>query len=291
MHTHKNNAGFTLVELAIVLVIIGLLVGGVLVGQDLIKAAEIRAVSSDIERFNTGAGAFRTKYSGVPGDLLGTKAASFGLPYGDGNDGEGDGDGILENNTTTKTGAGGENILFWTHLSSAQFIPYGISQYSTAAGANAALAEVATTAWGTAATYLAAAQLAMPQLRIRDTGFIHAYGSSGLNYYMIGNFGTNGGATGALTATDTLSPREALGIDEKLDDGNAARGIVLSFTGTLAAATAPSGGADGAAMSNLSAGDCYNTGATTAALAGNYNTGSEDLANALGCAIRIRTGF
>ena len=62
----------------------GLLVGGVLVGQDLIKAAEIRAVASDIERYNTGAAAFRTKYNGLPGDLLATTASGFSLPYGEG---------------------------------------------------------------------------------------------------------------------------------------------------------------------------------------------------------------
>lgn len=39
----SRKAGFTLVELAIVLVIIGLIIGGVLVGRDLIKAAELRA--------------------------------------------------------------------------------------------------------------------------------------------------------------------------------------------------------------------------------------------------------
>jgi prepilin-type N-terminal cleavage/methylation domain-containing protein len=47
------TAGFTLIELSIVLVIIGLIVGGVLVGQDLVKAAGVRATISQIEKFNT----------------------------------------------------------------------------------------------------------------------------------------------------------------------------------------------------------------------------------------------
>lgn len=46
----KNQSGFTLIELSIVLVIIGLIVGGVLVGRDLIKAAEVRAQVSQIEK-------------------------------------------------------------------------------------------------------------------------------------------------------------------------------------------------------------------------------------------------
>jgi prepilin-type N-terminal cleavage/methylation domain-containing protein len=64
-----QQAGFTLIELSIVLVIIGLIVGGVLVGQDLIKAAEIRATISQYEKYNAAMNTFRTKYNGMPGDL------------------------------------------------------------------------------------------------------------------------------------------------------------------------------------------------------------------------------
>ena len=52
MRDTNSRAGFTLVELAIVLVIIGLIIGGVLVGQDLIKAATIRSTVSDLEKIN-----------------------------------------------------------------------------------------------------------------------------------------------------------------------------------------------------------------------------------------------
>jgi len=52
-------AGFTLVELSIVLVIIGLIAGGILVGQDMIEAATVRAQISQIEKYETAANAFR----------------------------------------------------------------------------------------------------------------------------------------------------------------------------------------------------------------------------------------
>jgi len=65
----KANDGFTLVELAIVLVIIGLIVGGVLVGQDLIKAAQIRSVLNDMNKFEAAVYTFRSKYNSLPGDM------------------------------------------------------------------------------------------------------------------------------------------------------------------------------------------------------------------------------
>ena len=71
--------GFTLIELSIVLVIVGLLVGGVLVGQDLIRAAKIRSQIGQIEQFTLASQAFRLKYDSKPGDMLGTKAVKFGF--------------------------------------------------------------------------------------------------------------------------------------------------------------------------------------------------------------------
>ena len=74
-----NGAGFTLIEMSIVLVIIGLITGGVLVGRDLIEAAKIRAQITQVERFKTAVQTFRTKYNGLPGDLDSTDASAFGF--------------------------------------------------------------------------------------------------------------------------------------------------------------------------------------------------------------------
>jgi prepilin-type N-terminal cleavage/methylation domain-containing protein len=52
-HSETQKTGFTLIELSIVLVIIGLVVGGVLVGKDLIFAAQVRRAVSEAESFNT----------------------------------------------------------------------------------------------------------------------------------------------------------------------------------------------------------------------------------------------
>jgi prepilin-type N-terminal cleavage/methylation domain-containing protein len=67
--------GFSLIELSIVLVILGLLVGGILAGKSLIRASELRNLSTDIDKAQTAVAAFRDRYFGFPGDI--TNATSF----------------------------------------------------------------------------------------------------------------------------------------------------------------------------------------------------------------------
>jgi prepilin-type N-terminal cleavage/methylation domain-containing protein len=74
---NSDNSGFTLIEMAIVIVIIGLLIGGVLVGRDMISAAEVRAQVLQIEKYNTAANVFREKYACLPGDCK--NATNFGF--------------------------------------------------------------------------------------------------------------------------------------------------------------------------------------------------------------------
>ena len=91
-NTHRKS-GFTLVELSIVLVIIGLIIGGVLVGQDLIYAANVRAQITQIEQLETAINTFKVKYNCLPGDCLNAQDF-FGTtsPAGDAiNNGNGDG--------------------------------------------------------------------------------------------------------------------------------------------------------------------------------------------------------
>jgi prepilin-type N-terminal cleavage/methylation domain-containing protein len=90
------SAGFTLIEMAIVLVIIGLIVGGVLVGQDLIEAANQRAQITQIEKYRTAANTFYGKYGYLPGDLPSTQAAQFGFVTRAGTQYNGDGNGLVE---------------------------------------------------------------------------------------------------------------------------------------------------------------------------------------------------
>lgn len=70
LRTYKAfHYAFSLVELSIVLVILGLLTGGILTGQSLIRASELRAVTTEYQRYATAVQAFRDKYFALPGDM------------------------------------------------------------------------------------------------------------------------------------------------------------------------------------------------------------------------------
>src|SRR5690242_7737866 len=64
----KRNAGFTLVEIAIVLVIIGLLLGGILKGQEMITQARIKNVVNDFNGVTAAYFAYQDRYKAIPGD-------------------------------------------------------------------------------------------------------------------------------------------------------------------------------------------------------------------------------
>jgi len=83
--------GFTLLELAIVLVIIGLVVGGVLVGTDLIKSAKLQKVLREVQSYQNAVATFQLKYSALPGDMPDPERYFPGLVWNSGEAGHGDG--------------------------------------------------------------------------------------------------------------------------------------------------------------------------------------------------------
>lgn len=100
--------GFSLVELSIVLVILGLLTGGILAGQSLIRAAELRSVASEHQRYVTATKSFQDKYFSVPGDMK--NATSF-WGAADGGDGLGTDCFNVKSTTATTCNGNGDTIL------------------------------------------------------------------------------------------------------------------------------------------------------------------------------------
>ncbi len=110
----SQQSGFTLVEIAIVLVIIGLLLGGVLKGQELINSAKVKNLANDFRVVPTYIYAFQDKFKALPGDdsqvvahvatstLATTPAGTIG-------------NGVINGNWNSTTNTD-ESRLFWQHV-------------------------------------------------------------------------------------------------------------------------------------------------------------------------------
>ncbi len=224
--THdRSQAGFTLVELAIVMIIIGLLIGGILKGQELIQNAQVTATASQIKAYEAALTTFRDSYNAVPGDirnptnrLPNCTAAPCNVDSGVGAGG---------NNRITETPAaaaanGTEATRFWIHLAAADLIG-GVDYTSTAVTWGAALpaAEIGggfTVGWAGAIADLA--------------GAAPTTINSG-HYLSLRNAGAT--AVAGSNANAAIRPTQAARIDRKIDDGVANSGSVLAAGSNAAA--------------------------------------------------------
>jgi len=125
----RNQSGFTLIEIAIVLVIIGLLLGGVLKGQELINSARVKNLATDFKNIPVFIYGYQDKYRALPGDDACAYTSASGacstvhmdkpttndVPNGDGNGVIGG----LWSDTTT----GSESYNFWQHVRQAGLAP------------------------------------------------------------------------------------------------------------------------------------------------------------------------
>jgi prepilin-type N-terminal cleavage/methylation domain-containing protein len=218
----RQNLGFTLVELSIVLVIIGLIIGGVLVGRDLISAATVRAQISQIEKYNTAVNTFRGKYGELPGDMSVPTATQMGFVVGSGCTGEQggrDGNGLIDGYAAPfiHSQGEGETALFWQDLSAANLINDSFATSSGCGGCPVVLP----TSMG----------IFFPTAKIGNGNYVYVYENNGQNY-----FGIMGAGNGIETcgspqwSTFAIPVLDAYSIDAKIDDGFPETGNVQAKT-------------------------------------------------------------
>ncbi len=186
-----KTKGFSLVELAIVLVIIGLITGGILTGQDLIRASELNSVAADINKYKTAVNTFKLKYNGLPGDL--NNAASYWAATTNGNN-----DGTISPNSTTTTAF--ESYRAWQQLSLSGLIAGNYSGTATVVATNFGVSVVETN---------------VPALRFGAKSGLQftAYSTPNLRFMVATE------SSGYMLEGYIFKPDEAASLDTKVDDG------------------------------------------------------------------------
>lgn len=217
--------GFTLVELAIVMTIIGLLIGGVLKGQELIENAEVTATLAQVKGYTAAFTTFRDTYTGFPGDFSNARSQLPNCAAAT-NCNNGNGDLSVGAITTPWDGNKGaittENTQFWKHLANANLIS-GIDPGS------------ATVAIGQS----------MPAAKIGG-GFgvvntIPVGDVADMNGLMLRLQGCANCSSVEATGIPALTPAQAAQMDRKMDDGKPFSGIIRAS----ANGSPPAGGCEG----------------------------------------------
>jgi prepilin-type N-terminal cleavage/methylation domain-containing protein len=212
----SSQSGFTLVELAIVLMIIGLLIGGILKGQELINNARITSTMRQVKSYQAAFITFQDSYSALPGDIANATTRIPNCTAGNFCS-NGDGSGKVGTSLTYlwspfSTAIASENTQFWKHLALTNLIS-GVSPSSS----TIALGET------------------FPST-INNSGFFPAYADhvdpeylSKGGHHIILRKNTNG-TWECGSGTCALTPITASQIDRKMDDGIALAGSVVSMS-------------------------------------------------------------
>ena len=111
----RNQSGFTLIEIAIVLVIIGLLLGGVLKGQELINSAKVKNLATDFRNIPVFIYGYQDKFRSLPGDDINAASHVAGATTASTPPNK-QGNGVIDGAWDSTTYATDETQLFWQHV-------------------------------------------------------------------------------------------------------------------------------------------------------------------------------
>jgi len=193
MAKYSSNQGFSLIEIAIVLIAVSLLVGGIMVGRTLLDKTQTRTIATDINTIHEAMAQFQNTYNALPGDMhnaderLGAFAGIATV--------NGDGDGILEP---------AEYPNVWQHLALAGLLEGEFDPTSPAPNIGVPEAQFG------------------PNISLE----IMTEPTSGEVAIGISRFDE----TAAATGSGFLTPKQAMQLDEKFDDGNPDTGRMRAYT-------------------------------------------------------------
>lgn len=238
MRLNRNHDGFSLVELAISVTVIGVLLVAIVKGKAVIDNSRVSATIAKVKDFKTAVTSFQGIYNAYPGDLPAAGLAQLNCPAAAGC-AAGDGDRRIElpagvqPAATIRAGAG-ETVQFWKHLAVAELIS-GVSIAAPVAVANFAAGQ------------------SHPQGKYAgssfDVYFDMRHFPDGRDANQIGHYIrlSTGALTGALGNVHPLTPAQAFSLDTKIDDGQI-------YTGQVTGAGSAGGGQSCSNGNDLTAG-------------------------------------
>ena len=242
--------GFTLVELSIVLVIIGLLIGGILAAKSMVETSKLNRLMSDVNQYTIAVRNFKTSYNYLPGDypnMSGNCATGSTISCA------GDGDGAISYRWF-------EPYLAWKHLAMAGMAPkLSASPYT------------GFPSWAVAPPYASVAAMVgidMPEVWNKGTTLVFSnetgFGSTCSLFFWISKAGSYSGSVEpnkpwrpygggpADFGVPPLTVEQMLAIDKKYDDGVASTGGVMAVLSNLGCTMAWNGSAVSYTASQLS---------------------------------------
>jgi prepilin-type N-terminal cleavage/methylation domain-containing protein len=239
---NRNAKGFTLIEMAVVLVIIGLLFAGVVLAQSLIRSSNVQTIISDVAMYQSAISQFKQKYNEMPGDMT-DATNNWGTNPHCSTNGVGTGTQTCNGNGNGRVDlklliAPFEQFLVWQHLANGGFISGQYSGTSWPAGSpyHVVYCSPGNNCPGGRVNQSQAYFLAYSTGSFGLLGSTANYWAQGPGHYL--GVGLAGASSG-YPAYPLLTAPEAFSLDSKVDDGLPGQGVWKSFEATGGAGYLP----------------------------------------------------